>query len=196
MLIYSICLLFSRLSPYLSTDGVWTFSPSNTDLVPFQNIYWVLATGRPLWVKNDSKHGPALDVFKVWWKDRHKASHYFTRSPTVLLQGDSYQCWYQLFSQQFLHLYLDGQELQETYLICVFVLFWQILLFNWTPEDVLSTRVQFQTQSLLQNPGLKWHTVLLLEVILLLLVVLGTFGPSMKQSPFSEVDNHVSIWKQ
>lgn len=114
----------------------------------------------------------------------------------MLLQGDSYQCWYQLFSQQFLHLYLDGQELQEAYLICVFVLFWQILLFNWTPEDVLSTRVQFQTQSLLQNPDLKWHTVLLLEVIPLLLVVLGTFGPSMKQPPFSEVDNHVSIWKQ
>lgn len=45
-------------------------------------------------------------------------------------RGIHINCWYQLFSQQFLHLYLDGQELQETYLICIFVLFWQILLFN------------------------------------------------------------------
>ena len=78
--IYSGCLISSRLSKCLSTKGVWTFSLLNVDLVPFQNIYWVSATGSVLghWgSKMIWNMGHVLRYLKCDVKDRYTSKTLF-----------------------------------------------------------------------------------------------------------------------
>lgn len=86
-----ICFISPRLSKYLSTNGVWTMSLLNADLVPFQNIYWVSATGSVLghWGSKTSR------LKTLTMQCKRQANPYFirnieccTRIPAVRLQWD------------------------------------------------------------------------------------------------------------